>query len=229
MKIYVGQPVYGYVPGEASINFSRMLLRESQRGLVGGVVQVTTNPLGRARCHIVEAALEGHATHIFFVDSDMILPPDALPKLLARDVPVVTGLYYGRVAPHWPVVSKEFSQPLRPFVDYGSGLSKVWGGGLGCALIKARVFTDMAVHYGNKDWFDFGGNDGEDVWFHQRCAALDIPCFLDADVKCGHVTNTMITEGDFKRRTATLEPDAAARGSLSEQVFNEFDEGRLSG
>lgn len=212
-KVTVGQPVYGYVPAESAINFSRFLVQNTLRGLVSGVIQVTTNPLGRARNNIVAAALDSQATHILFVDSDMVIPLDCLGRLLAREVDVVSGLYFTRTPPHWPVVSKQFSRPLKPMHDYPPGLTKVWGFGFGLCLVRASVFLKMAEHYKDQNWFAFESNDGEDVWFCNRAAELGINCYLDATVKCGHVGSVMIKESDFLRCSKEADLGAASLSS----------------
>lgn len=43
-----------------------------------------------------QEALRLGATHLFFVGADTIPPLDALPKLLAHNLPLVSGRYYGR-------------------------------------------------------------------------------------------------------------------------------------
>ncbi|HET6447102.1 MAG TPA: hypothetical protein VFI27_21275 [candidate division Zixibacteria bacterium] len=50
-------------------------------------------PHDRARNELVRFFLsQEQLTHIFFVDSDTIPPEDAIQKLLAHDLPFVTGL-----------------------------------------------------------------------------------------------------------------------------------------
>ena len=50
-------------------------------------------PIDRARCDLVEQAQKMNASHIFFLDSDVILPPDGLLRLWHHRLPIVTGVY----------------------------------------------------------------------------------------------------------------------------------------
>ena len=50
-------------------------------------------PVDHARNLCVRHFLAGTWTHLFFVDSDIELPDDALLRLLAADVPIASGLY----------------------------------------------------------------------------------------------------------------------------------------
>lgn len=75
-------------------------------------------------------------THLWFVEDDMILPPDALERMLALDKAVVTVDY--------------------PTTDYGGGaVFKVRGeiifAGTGCTLIKREVFDELKKPYFTTD------------------------------------------------------------------------------
>lgn len=75
-------------------------------------------------------------THLWFVEDDMILPPDCLQKMLDMDKAVVTADY--------------------PTTDYGGGaVFKVKGqiifAGTGCTLVKRAVFDELKAPYFRTD------------------------------------------------------------------------------
>lgn len=199
-RVYVCQPVYGSVPAEAAVSFARLLAQGSADGLIRGVGQNTYSLLGAARNQLVKQALATDCTHLFFVDADMVLSRHALPKLLARDCPVVSGLYFQRTPPFYPVVYNPAT--MQPVLDYPSGLSEGHYIGLGCALIEAKVLRSMAAAFHDEEWFKFEQKLGEDIWFCRRCSMQNVPIYLDADVKCGHVAQIEITEEHFQRHHA---------------------------
>jgi hypothetical protein len=74
-------------------------------------------------------ALRGSYTHIWFVEDDMILPPDTLGKMVDADVPVATFDY---------PVSKEGQG-----VVFKSKEGRILFTGTGCMLVKREVFKKL--------------------------------------------------------------------------------------
>lgn len=63
------------------------------------VIRVADKPIDLARNMIVEAALaDERMTHLFFMDSDMQFPRDALVRLIQQDKPVIAGTYFSRTS-----------------------------------------------------------------------------------------------------------------------------------
>lgn len=141
--------------------------------------------IASSRMWLAHQALEKGATHLFFVDSDMLFPPDTLKKLLAHDKGIV-GVEYNKrkfpletVTSYLPYVEKSESEPF-----------KVNIAGTGALLIKTDVFKNPKV---DKNWFSFGRNAegknviGEDGWFclNARNAGYDV--WVDPTIKVLHL------------------------------------------
>lgn len=152
----------------------------------------------RARNKIVEAA-EGYE-YVLMVDSDTILPKDALVNLLSHNEDVVLGYYAHRN------FSKEFTgktnlcklgefnytnqylaNELKVLKEQGTYKLQVHGGGLGCALIRMSVFKKLEYPY--FDWvnYDTGYVLSEDLFFDERCRTAGVPIYADTRVACGHI------------------------------------------
>jgi hypothetical protein len=58
---------------------------------------VQSSMIAHGRNSSVQLALDGGASHVLFVDSDMKLPPDALVRLLSHEVDIVGATYNRRV------------------------------------------------------------------------------------------------------------------------------------
>lgn len=141
--------------------------------------------IASSRMWLANQAIEKGATHLFFVDSDMLFPPDTLKRLLAHEKDIVGADYNKRKFPletvtsYLPDVDKSETEPF-----------KVNIAGTGALLIKTNVFTDPKV---DKNWFSFGRNAegknviGEDGWFclNARNAGYDI--FVDPTLKVLHL------------------------------------------
>src|SRR5260221_2938867 len=150
-----------------------------------------------AKCRnlIIGQALKNNCTHVFFLDDDMIPPPDTLLKLLKHDKDIVSGLYLLRSFPHRPAFfDKAYDNGKCKFTSLTSekcGLVKGVNCGLGCALRSTEVFKKLEQPYVRlgeielDEWCD-------DVGFFNRCrkAGFEIWCDLDAPV--GHMTNVTI-------------------------------------
>lgn len=187
------------------------------RGLVDGTVTakllLADTFIDQARNLLVTYALDvpTKPTHIFWMDSDMIVGTDTVARLMARDKPIVGGLYHQRVPPFHPVAYVHHDERRVRFVDLGeddpSGLVKVAGMGLGCCLVEIQVYLDMADRFDDVRWHRVEEGVGEDVTFFRRVEEMGIEVFLDCDVRAGHVrteTVTTLHHRSYRRAHPTL-------------------------
>ncbi len=138
-----------------------------------------------ARAQLAQIALDQNATHILFVDSDMMFPPETLGKLLAHNLDIVGVEYNKRTWPLEPV-----QMPLEKDGAKKDSIYKCDYVGTGLLLINTNVFKKIS-----KPWFNFGRKEqkiviGEDVWFCRsaRDAGYDVWC--DPTINVFHI-------GDF--------------------------------
>lgn len=165
-----------------------------------------------------ERALSGGYDAMFTVESDMIIPPDALMKLWLTGADVAYGCYAFRRKPFdWNVYSVLFDDklagyplsnvPERAKLDWGSVVD-VDGIGLGCTLIKRHVLesypfrADGIKHMDGTrshcDWY--AALDWMGAGYTQKC---------DTSVVCGHIS---ATNRRGKVSPSVLWPDPNARG-----------------
>lgn len=130
----------------------------------------------------------GKATHVLFIDDDMIVPPDGLLRLLAHNEPLVGGLYFGRQPPHLPIAYRyvEDGQWI-PVTKYGRGLQEVDAIGFGFMLVAVEVLRKM-----ERPWFEFSDKMGEDMYFCEQAKKLGYTILLDGDLICRHLTVTEV-------------------------------------
>lgn len=142
----------------------------------------------RARC------LDGGYDAMLCIEADMVVPPDALPRLAATEADVAYGLYVFRRPPWgwsaysvidgmvgWPLTTN----PDRARADWGQ-VVEVDGVGLGCTLIRRHVLEAVPFRADGErhpngtrshcDWY--AAQDWRAKGFRQVC---------DTGVRCGHI------------------------------------------
>ena len=145
-------------------------------------------------CHNYNKArkwvLDNEYDYLFTVEADMVVPPDALTKLLEVDADVAYALYCFKSTSTWSAwteLSMEHGRSLRkdPQLarDYWGKVMPVAGVGLGCTLIKREVLevlpfrTDDLHPSVHNDWCF--AVDCQEKGFKQMC---------HMGVVCGHIS-----------------------------------------
>lgn len=139
---------------------------------------------------------------MLIVESDMVIPADALRRLAAvQDADIVLGLYVHR---HWetleqcrpnvqlwprnanPTISAWLSDHQEQWRQAWGTVQQAAGSGFGCVLIHRRVLeaVQFRIH-------DFGGKwipADADTYFHDDAANAGFRIYCDLGVVCGHKT-----------------------------------------
>lgn len=202
MKIAIGLPINGWMPAQALASFIPLITTTMLNRQLLDVYMSSHNLLSMARQVICDLALKDGATHLLFVDSDIITPPDLAQRLMRHAKPVVSALYYARTDP-WNPVAAEHPVPggfeaISHEVAAQPGLMRVWCVGFGACLIHADVLRHLSK---SGPLFEFACREGEDMYFARRCEAADIGIWLDRDTVCGHVGTQIVnasTAGKFQ-------------------------------
>lgn len=157
-----------------------------------GLVNTLRYVIHEARNLIVEKARKDGATHILFIDDDMIFPQDAFLRLLSHDVDIVTGLAFRRSAPYRPVIFKCIDKNMWTVDAVREGLIDIDACGSAFVLIKMEVFEKMP-----KPWYVFGdkslgiyedvGGLGEDMSFSLKAKRLGFSVKCDTDLIITHI------------------------------------------
>lgn len=171
-------------------------------------------------------ALKEKCEWIFFLDSDVIIPTDTVPRLLAHNLPIVSGLYWRRYEGLEPCLYKmnEVGIPS-PFsteeisMMYGraGSLIEVEGCGAGCMLIHSSVFDKMMPTVEKFEISEPGTdkkllchkfweyivhdhvNLSEDIVLASRVKGMGYKIYADLTLRCGHLTNVMVMDGVLKQ------------------------------
>lgn len=196
-RILIGIPSAGYITPETVQSVYNM-----DTGSLEVDMKCVRGYTADNRNVLAKFAVEGGYSHLMFVDSDVVVPKDALEALLAVDAPVVLGYYYHRYSDGRPLEKTNICpvdgdgymtqytadelRMLRILQEAGETSVLIRGGGVGCALIETSVFEKL-----EKPWFKWvryksGKQLSEDLFFCEKCRDNNIPIYAALDVACGH-------------------------------------------
>lgn len=144
---------------------------------------------------LVKQAIENGCSHIFFLDDDTEFQPDILIRLLCHNLDLVTGLMLMRDYPHKPLIFNKFlkdGSAEHIFLNgQPTGLIPIVASGLGCCLIKLKVFSKL-----EEPFFRFAEVDkdglSEDLGFFRRIKVLGLQHYCDMGVRVGHQISTTV-------------------------------------
>lgn len=195
-KIALCLPMYNQLETAFVMSFARFLENARQKHDISLFFTVNQS-LGTARNTLAKDFLNSDCTHLFFVDSDMILPLDALDKLLAHDKDIVSAIYFDRLRGD-PVMKKFVKGLPETIKDYPKGkLFEVDAIGFGCALIKRSVIEKLKAQNKDKPLFALKHLSrkvlfGEDVYFCKLAKEAGFKVFVDTSLVAGHFGATVI-------------------------------------
>ncbi len=159
-------------------------------------------PFDHARNAAVEQCLSRGCQYLFFLDSDVVAPPDAILRLIRHDKPIISGMYCRRSPPHAIPVMMRNHQWVTEIPSLGENpVVEVDLVGAGCLLIHRSLLERMAKECPvapGKTWFHWrsdlhgiapaGTALSEDYSFnYQVRTRLGIPILVDTSIRCRHI------------------------------------------
>lgn len=146
----------------------------------------------KARNDIARRAINEGYEYVMMVDSDVVLPPNALELMLEGNADVVLGCY-----PRKNTMTGQ-SEIFSDGKNYGdennisyAALEQlpdridIKGGGMGCALIRTSIFNKMQFPWFTYVEYQTGDVLSEDLSFCEKAKGFSIQA--DTRVRCGHI------------------------------------------
>lgn len=181
-KVIIGLPCTEMMKAKTAHAIGCLAIRNPQ---IIDFLMMQSCDISASRTWLVREAMAKGATHLLFIDSDMLFPTDTLDRLLAHDKDII-GVEYNKrkfplqtVTAYLPGVEKSETEPF-----------KVGVAGTGIMLIKLALFNDPKL---NKNWFSFGRNAkgenviGEDGWFCNTARDAGYDVWIDPSIKVLHL------------------------------------------
>ena len=163
-KIFVGTPMYGGMCTGLFAQNMMIFQNICAQNNIGVALSFLFNEslITRARNAITASFLKSDATHLLFVDADIVFNPVQLYEMINTDKDIICGIYPKKEV-NWHTVKKavEAGVPENQLkyhtgawvvnlVDYQNSVEvpineplEIWNGGTGMMLIKREVFEKM--------------------------------------------------------------------------------------
>lgn len=206
-KLMIAVPMMDTVPVEFFIGFEALQKPENTMLMVS-----RSSLVYNARNWLYDQAQKGGYDTIFWLDSDVVPPPDTIERLyqVMKDThsKMVSGLYFSRKEPLFPVIAEklEWKQgedgKITHNVEVYKNYQQCWpilhiaGCGLGCCLMKTDLITEVMQKFQTNP-FDPLPFMGEDYSFCFKVNELGHKILCDSRIKCGHVGVHVFSEKDY--------------------------------
>lgn len=150
--------------------------------------------IDNARNQAAVYALQTESEYLMFIDDDVLIPPDALVKLIEADKDIIAGLVMIRGFPFNVMAFKwAKNKEDKDYLEYYNDLPKDQeivecdAVGFSCCLIKTDVLQILDPPY-----FVTSRTNTEDVYFCLKIKDMLDPkpgIFMHTGIKCGHMLN----------------------------------------
>lgn len=133
---------------------------------------------------------------LYFLDDDIIAPPDTIIRLINHNKPIISGLYYRRYNPLAPVMLKDSPNGPQWITEYPTGLVEVDFVGSGCLLIHRDVLKALPPLSNRCHWFDWRCDrtdlthlerTSEDFTFCKHARNHGFKIIVDTSIQCQHI------------------------------------------
>jgi hypothetical protein len=203
--------------GEVSSEWA-MKLREIQFPAGTQLFMSRGMPIDVTRETMVKSALDQGFEWIFFLDSDVILPPNAFENLFSHHLPIINGMYKAKKPGgfFWAVWMKvktpDNKEAFAPVATWTGRTIECDVIGTGCMLVHRSVFEKIRATYPHIPWFFWAKERSseildamklpdpllrevsEDFFFCLLAKKCGYQIIVDTDVKCKHISVVAIGE-----------------------------------
>lgn len=214
IELILGAPCYGPTEPEANRHLRVAIMHAARHGCVW-LGDATPNRMSfdAARSAIATQVTNDESipdsAFIAWVDSDVVLPPEAFTQLahraVERNFEFITGIYVQRDGDHWPLIAHRVK-------DKGFQWCAIWpenavfpvdGCGFGVVLTGVGLMRRIG-----KEWFQYK-KYSEDFDFCIRAKEHGAQLWVDSSIICGHLMEPL---------PATLETFKAKHPDLFDQI-----------
>lgn len=194
-KILIAEPIYSAMRPDVYFNriafWKTVWANDIPQGFYDAraVVMGPRQSIRNARDTAIRMALQNRATHLFFMDDDILVPDQILNVLQQAKRPIIGGLIHKDDGT--PIVFKEEGNGEVPWIDHPrKGIFECAAVGSGCMLIQTEVLQAIQSDNLNADDWIFNYDHTRrtmDVIFCRRARQLGFPVACWPDIPCVQV------------------------------------------
>lgn len=194
MKIVFASPTYGPIDPQAARSQRNAIMHAAANGHVWlgdsspdrvGFA-AARNAIAASVVALVDSDLPDF---VFWCDSDVILPSHAITSLLSSSKDFITGVYFQRQRPFWPLIyiydpsgGLDHKGTFRQLVEWPENVvGPIDGCGFGCVLTSVKLLKSI-----NPPWFEWQ-KFGEDFTFCLNARKAGFQLHVHTGVMCGHL------------------------------------------
>lgn len=157
-----------------------------QHGIHIGIANMEGSMITKQRNDLVEMARKENSDYMFFIDTDIVIPPDSLVRLLQHNKEVVGATYNKKVPPFETLGKLKGERPTDDELRKG-GLREAELLPTGILLIKMSVFDKIPKPYFYES-YEWPGNDGveclKEYLRHNFATFADEDAMKELDENC---------------------------------------------
>lgn len=193
VKLIFGCPTYGPTESRANRTMRAAIMHAAANGHEWlGDASPERQKHDAARNNVVQSVIHDEANadaSVFWCDSDVILPVEAITRLASWERDFITGIYFQREKPYWPLIAnynphggKDRAGSMQWVGKWPeNALAPIDGCGFGCVLTSVRMLRAIEA-----PWFEFR-KFSEDFDFCMKAREKGYQLYVDTGVLCGHL------------------------------------------
>lgn len=228
MKVALARPTYGPIEPFAEVRLLSAIMHAASNGVQWiGTLAPNRVAYAAARNSCAKAVLGTDAEAVVWVDDDIVLPNEAIARLVSYaarpndPLDFVSGVYFQRIAPHFPLFGKFDGDSFVWASQWEeNALGQVDGVGFGFCLTTVDLLRRIMALQEVKESKEQGPFEyskfSEDLTFCLRAGKVGSRPWVDTGILCGHLGEPAIaTFESFARHR-----DGAARFKRVEGVVS---------
>ncbi len=207
MQLIFASPTYGPTEPKANISQRIAIMHAARNGHQWhGDASPNRQGWEAARNNIVNTVVNSadipDESAIFWCDSDVVLPYDAITLLADQKKDFITGIYFQRAKPFYPLINTFNGTSFHWVMNWPENVvAPIDGCGFGCVLTSVGMLRRMEA-----PWFKYE-KFSEDFDFCLKATKAGYQLYVNTGVICEHLRDP---EGagfdDFKRENPQFYP-----------------------
>jgi hypothetical protein len=186
VNIILASPTYGPVDPMAARCLRVAIMVAARYHTLIGDISPDRMEYSAARNTVLKNSIRAGADGVVWVDSDIMPPANGITKLLVHNRDFVSGVYFQRVAPHFPMFGKllDKSDNFSWATEWPANtIAPMDGCGFGFVYTSTRLLRALANKFDKP--FEYGANS-EDLTFCRRAKECGFQLYVDTGIMCKH-------------------------------------------